>query len=510
MRTIRLGATFAFLWFVAILPCVAQTLEGSAAYQELLRRADTSVIVEADGQKYIRAPQTGQLLPGGYGGAFEKKKVRLPNGQEVEVIDPTRRIAIAPQSKSGPELPERVRRIVAELEKLGLHPKVTPLPEAIYGHVVTATVGDMKPGATVAQFFIHVGSEAKVREIQDFTRKHQSFAADDSKGIKVAPHACAANWNGFVVYPVNGRGNSWWTSSVEIGAVSYETGNIHAHCLKKDVLVTVDIKKIDTVPSNRLTTGLAEFAARMMRLLSRQVELAAPIRSQVDNWMKVLLSEIQKLDPEPVSPAVATPATPLSPPAAPEATKPAVVVATPTVRPTARQIFGTGPPPRTLIGPRIERWVNEQRDWAAANPVKAVGTLMMGTGLALLGTFTAPWSGAALIAGGIGAYQSTKPKEPPSELAPIREAREKVQKYQQDWKRGFTDAELNDLGIFMDDLSKLTPEQRMQVCATALLHAIGIGLGLLVGYAGRYSLRIVQACGGAMAVAGVAILSGIL
>jgi urease accessory protein len=48
------------------------------------------------------------------------------------------------------------------------------------------------------------------------------------------------------------------------------------------------------------------------------------------------------------------------------------------------------------------------------------------------------------------------------------------------------------------------------VGATALLLAVGIGLGRLVGYAGRYSLRIVQACGGAMAVAGVAILSGIL
>jgi urease accessory protein len=49
------------------------------------------------------------------------------------------------------------------------------------------------------------------------------------------------------------------------------------------------------------------------------------------------------------------------------------------------------------------------------------------------------------------------------------------------------------------------------VCATALLHAIGIGLGLLIGRAGPiYSRRIVQAGGGAMALAGVSILTGII
>jgi urease accessory protein len=49
------------------------------------------------------------------------------------------------------------------------------------------------------------------------------------------------------------------------------------------------------------------------------------------------------------------------------------------------------------------------------------------------------------------------------------------------------------------------------VCATALLHAIGISLGLAIGYAGqRYSRRIVQVGGGAMAIAGVAVLAGVL
>jgi urease accessory protein len=49
------------------------------------------------------------------------------------------------------------------------------------------------------------------------------------------------------------------------------------------------------------------------------------------------------------------------------------------------------------------------------------------------------------------------------------------------------------------------------VCATALLHAIGIGLGLSIATVGKaHSRRIVQVGGGAMALAGMAILAGII
>lgn len=49
------------------------------------------------------------------------------------------------------------------------------------------------------------------------------------------------------------------------------------------------------------------------------------------------------------------------------------------------------------------------------------------------------------------------------------------------------------------------------VTATASLHGIGIGLGLGVGAIGAApGHRIVQASGGAMALAGVALLAGIL
>jgi urease accessory protein len=49
------------------------------------------------------------------------------------------------------------------------------------------------------------------------------------------------------------------------------------------------------------------------------------------------------------------------------------------------------------------------------------------------------------------------------------------------------------------------------ILATALLHAIGIGLGILIGKAGqRYSRTISQIAGGAMALAGIAILGGLI
>jgi urease accessory protein len=45
------------------------------------------------------------------------------------------------------------------------------------------------------------------------------------------------------------------------------------------------------------------------------------------------------------------------------------------------------------------------------------------------------------------------------------------------------------------------------VAATALLHAIGAGPGLLLGFeGGRFGRRVVQAGGGAMALFGAAIL----
>jgi urease accessory protein len=46
------------------------------------------------------------------------------------------------------------------------------------------------------------------------------------------------------------------------------------------------------------------------------------------------------------------------------------------------------------------------------------------------------------------------------------------------------------------------------MCATAVLHAIGVGLGVAIGDAGQvFTRRIAQLGGGAMAIAGVAILT---
>jgi urease accessory protein len=49
------------------------------------------------------------------------------------------------------------------------------------------------------------------------------------------------------------------------------------------------------------------------------------------------------------------------------------------------------------------------------------------------------------------------------------------------------------------------------VCATALLHAIGIGLGIGIEHLGKqYSQTVIQVGGGAMALTGVAILAGLI
>ena len=46
------------------------------------------------------------------------------------------------------------------------------------------------------------------------------------------------------------------------------------------------------------------------------------------------------------------------------------------------------------------------------------------------------------------------------------------------------------------------------ICATALLRAIGVGLGVAIGKMGQvYSRRILQVSGAAMAIAGLAILT---
>ena len=48
------------------------------------------------------------------------------------------------------------------------------------------------------------------------------------------------------------------------------------------------------------------------------------------------------------------------------------------------------------------------------------------------------------------------------------------------------------------------------VGATAMLHAVGVGVGLLVGWEGGISRRLAQAGGGAMALFGLAVLTGFL
>jgi hypothetical protein len=44
----------------------------------------------------------------------------------------------------------------------------------------------------------------------------------------------------------------------------------------------------------------------------------------------------------------------------------------------------------------------------------------------------------------------------------VTEARQKIDEYQEQWKRGFTDQELGDLGIFLERFKDMSPQERMQ------------------------------------------------
>ena len=157
-------ASFAILG-VAAAPCAvsAQTLDNEAAYRELLTKADPSEVVEYEGKRYIRAPERGAKLPGGYSGAFETRRLTMPNGFVTEIIDPTKPIRIiAGKAQETLRVPERVARIVAAFDRLGLRPQTFAVPEAIQGYGIVGASGKQAPGEAHFQIWSHVGEPSKV------------------------------------------------------------------------------------------------------------------------------------------------------------------------------------------------------------------------------------------------------------------------------------------------------------------------------------------------------------
>jgi hypothetical protein len=248
------------------------------------------------------------------------------------------------------------------------------------------------------------------------------------------------------------------------------------------VALNVKINRFDTQTLSQFGEALRaqglSFDDSGRRQIQRSVELSAGLNIDSENSLTVLANIVDEVDGVAAAPTVAstTPTMPTKPPTVAPAAPPSVAVLVPTKpkpRPTGRELFGAGPapttrPPQPGIGTRLQNQWEGMEDYAAANPNRWVGWCLSSSGLAITAiSLFVPgvgWTvaGAALFSCGVGAYHGGKDKTPP-EIAIIADARERLQHYQEEWKHGFTDAELNNLGIFMDNLSKLTPAQRAQV-----------------------------------------------
>jgi hypothetical protein len=303
-----------------------------------------------------------------------------------------------------------------------------------------------------------VGVEDKVRQL--YSELNSLPLGDKNQRDAFVPNPL---WTGTIVHPA--RVKQWNISQGRIGDHYYQDATVYAHGLRKDVSLSVHIDRTDAQPMADCRTVECRQREEPRRP-ARELELAAQIRPQVESWMKVLAKTIDDLD-TPGAPVATTPPPERKPAAPPPPTSTTQVP--PPTKPTAQQLFAR---PTTVIGGRVERWWTNTRedieDYAAARPTRWAGDCYMASGLAItvLGVFV-PGPGWVLFGGGLftaGAILHHSDRStPPPELAVVREAREKLERYQKDWTRGFSDAQLNELGIFMDDLSKLTREQRQQV-----------------------------------------------
>ncbi|MBX7209509.1 MAG: hypothetical protein K1X78_14430 [Verrucomicrobiaceae bacterium] len=478
------------LMVMVLTACIAsaQTFQGDSAYQQLIRDAGPSGIVEVNGQRYVRAPQGVAGLPGGYSGAFEKRKIALPNGQEIEVIDPTKPLRITKDTHQAQpaQLPERGMKIVAAMEKMGLHPKTYLLPKAIGGYRISATTGEPKPGRTFTELFIHIGEEAQVKTLAKLGFP-KGTAAKPTPTPQIRKAALSSPWAGEVsvrtandglgyveqeIYPGPGRGHDDYLSGWAAAFARRGDVVLHAKITRWDSLEQSAFYK--TLPPiktfskfDAASGGLTHWQQRTRYMeghyAARCIALSTGLDAEAENWLKMLAKIVDDVDRTTAAPAVAATTPPK--PTEPAKDKP---------KPTARVIFGKGPvlaakpPPRPGVGERLQNWWEGVEDYAADNPNRWAGWCLTSSGTAVMAvSLFVPgvgWTaiGAGLFACGVGAYHGGK-AQPPPEVAIVTEARERLQRYQQEWKHGFTDAELNELGIFMDDLSKLTPAQRRQV-----------------------------------------------
>ncbi|MCX7001770.1 MAG: hypothetical protein NTV22_00685 [bacterium] len=449
-----------------------ETFQGDAAYRQLLRAADPAAVVEVNGQRYVRAPQGVAALPGGYNGAFEKRTLTMPNGQVIVVIDPAKPLRITKDAKPATyvQLPERGLKIAAAMEKIGLRPKAELLPQAIGGYRIEVKIGEEKAGKTFTSLFIHVGKDDTVKGMALFAFANALVGESQKRKVALPPP-----WAGESNQHVKDDG-----MGILLGG-NCIIGSGAAYATRNDVALNVKIIRFDTQTLAQFNQALRaqglSFDDSGRREIDRSVELSTGLNTASENWLKILAKIVDEVDGVAAAPVVAAATPPLTNapvavPLGPPVVAP-VVPPKPKPKPTPRELFGSGPapltrPPKPGVGTRIQNWWGGVEDYAAANPNRWAGWCLTSSGVGVMAvSLFVPgvgWTviGASLFACGVGAYHGGK-GQPPPEVAIVAEARERLQHYQQEWKHGFTDTELNQLGIFMDDLSKLTPAQRRQV-----------------------------------------------
>jgi hypothetical protein len=326
------------------MPAAADTLENEAAYRELLARADPSQIVEHEGRRYVRAPQGVAGLPGGYDGGYERRMLNLPNGTEVEVIDPTRPLKITRREKDPAAVgkpSDRGPKIEAALKKLGLGLSGKDLDAGAVVRVRATDVanGKERPNSSRTTVWVDLSKPDQIRRsfetLKQATEKRLQVAGP-AGGSRMASYSQGSVWTCWIEYYANprdgkNRGQHMSLNSVS-GDVDYQASYVESHCIKNDAYVHVRHERYDSLSHRELYAQSSDpdyySRARNDLFASRTDALTLLAKPECENWMKAITTAIDEIDgvtrpPDPPGPVVAgRPVSPIIAPPGQPTTRP--------------------------------------------------------------------------------------------------------------------------------------------------------------------------------------------
>jgi hypothetical protein len=461
----------------------AQKLEGTQAYAALVAVAPASAKVVHQSRTYVLAPSAGNsALPGGWNGVFERKTITLANGLTVSVIDPQKIVisrgaqATAPNAVQNlADLPPRVRAIVQALQSLDLKVDVERPAMVGYSCYVVSDWVQFKakrmkePGASAFMTSVSLmepepGQPNYVSTRIPLQPRHAETAFYLHPGWNaIMRYEREAN-DTLLLWPFQGK-----QYLLTMAGVNASSG---------DLLLQVVANTLDSMPAELETDpSIKDLYARIR---PRHPLLSAQSCRDTTNWARRIAAALdgiprsaQTVTPQPASTTTSSVQAVASASQIPVTNElPQRVAATTSNLPnqtslvTLRRILT--PRVRTPITGRIKRWFGEKMEGYRRRPRTAIGDTLFVGGAYLIaqGVFLSnPLScgiGAVLWAGGYGAYHSPRGPTKPPEHPAVTEARQKIDEYQEQWKRGFTDQELGDLGIFLERFKDMSPQERMQ------------------------------------------------